>query len=38
MGDDHDGTLERTAHQTLMEFYERHLPGLDGTAIALLPI
>jgi hypothetical protein len=37
-GDDHDDTLERTAHQALMEFYERHLSGLDGTAIALLPI
>jgi hypothetical protein len=37
-GNDHDNTLERDAHQTLMEFCEHHLPGLDGTAIALLPI
>jgi NADPH-dependent ferric siderophore reductase len=33
-----DDTLERAAHQVLMEFCERHLPVLDGTAIALLPI
>jgi septal ring factor EnvC (AmiA/AmiB activator) len=37
-GDDLDDTLERAAHQALMEFYERHLPVLGGTAIALLPI
>jgi hypothetical protein len=37
-GDDLDDTLERAAHQALTEFYERHLPVLDGTAIALLPI
>jgi hypothetical protein len=37
-GNDLDDTLERAAHQALMEFYERHLLGLDGTAIDLLPI
>jgi hypothetical protein len=37
-GDDHDDTLERTAHQALMEFFECHLPVLDDTTIALLPI
>jgi hypothetical protein len=37
-GDDHDDTLERTAHQALTEFFECHLPVLDDTAIALLPI
>jgi hypothetical protein len=37
-GDDLDNTLERAAHQALMEFCERHLPGLNDTAIALLPI
>jgi hypothetical protein len=36
--DDLDDTLERAAHQALMEFYERHLPVLGDTAIALLPI
>jgi hypothetical protein len=36
-GDDLDDTLERAAHQALMEFYERHLPVLGDTAIALLP-
>jgi septal ring factor EnvC (AmiA/AmiB activator) len=30
--------LERAANQALMEFCERHLPGLVGTAIALFPI
>jgi hypothetical protein len=36
--DDLDDTLERAAHQALMEFRERHLPGLAGIAIALFPI
>jgi hypothetical protein len=35
---DLDDTLERAAHQALMEFCERHLPVLGDTAIALLPI
>jgi hypothetical protein len=34
-GDDLDDTLERATHQALMEFYERHLPVLDDTTIAL---
>jgi hypothetical protein len=33
-----DDTLERAAHQALMEFCERHLPVLGDTAIALLPV
>jgi hypothetical protein len=37
-GDDLDDTLERAAHQALMEFCERHLPVLGDTAIALLPV
>jgi hypothetical protein len=37
-GDDLDDTLERAAHQALTKFYERHLPVLGDTAIALLPI
>jgi hypothetical protein len=37
-GDDLDDTLERVAHQALMEFCERHLPVLGDTTIALLPI
>jgi hypothetical protein len=37
-GNDLDDTLERAAHQTLMEFCEHHLSGLDGITIALLPI
>jgi hypothetical protein len=37
-GDDLDDTLERAAHQALTEFCERHLPGLPGTAITLLPV
>jgi 2-polyprenyl-6-methoxyphenol hydroxylase-like FAD-dependent oxidoreductase len=36
--DDLDDALERVAHQALMEFYECHLLGLDGTVVALLPI
>jgi hypothetical protein len=36
--DDHDDTLERAAHQALMEFCERHMSVLNGTAIALLPV
>jgi hypothetical protein len=36
--DDLDDTLERAAHQTLMEFCECHLLGLAGTTIALFPI
>jgi hypothetical protein len=37
-GDDLDDTLERAAHQALMEFCERHLPVLGDTTIALLPV
>jgi hypothetical protein len=37
-GDDLDDTLERAAHQALMEFCEHHLPVLSDTAIALLPV
>jgi hypothetical protein len=37
-GDDLDDTLERAAHQALMEFYECHLPVLSDTALALLPV
>jgi hypothetical protein len=37
-GNNLDDALERAAHQALMEFCERHLPVLDSTAIALLPI
>jgi cell division protein FtsB len=37
-GDDLDDTLERAAHQALVEFCERHLPVLSDTAIALLPV
>jgi hypothetical protein len=37
-GDDLDDTLERVAHQALMEFCERHLLVLSDTVIALLPI
>jgi hypothetical protein len=37
-GNDLDDTLERVVHQALMEFCEHHLPGLDDTAIALLPV
>jgi hypothetical protein len=37
-GDDLDDTLERAAHQALMEFCERHLLVLSDTVIALLPI
>jgi hypothetical protein len=37
-GNDLDDTLERVAHQALMEFCERHLLGLDGTVVALLPV
>jgi hypothetical protein len=33
-GNDLDDTLERAAHQALIEFCEHHLPVLDGTAIA----
>jgi hypothetical protein len=36
-GDDLDDTLERVAHQAITEFYERHLPVLGDTTIALLP-
>jgi hypothetical protein len=35
---DLDDTLERAAHQALMEFCEHHLPVLGNTAIALLLI
>jgi hypothetical protein len=37
-GDDLDDTLERAAHQALTEFFEHHLPVLDGTTITLLPV
>jgi hypothetical protein len=37
-GDELNDTLERVAHQDLMEFCEHHLPGLVGTAVALFPI
>jgi hypothetical protein len=37
-GDDLDDTLERAAHHALMEFCERHLPVLGGTAITLLSV
>jgi hypothetical protein len=37
-GDDLDDTLERATHLALIECCECHLPGLAGTAIALLPI
>jgi hypothetical protein len=37
-GDNLDDTLERAAHQALMEFCERHLPILDDTTIALLSL
>jgi hypothetical protein len=37
-GDDLDDTLERAAHQALMEFCEGHLPVLGDTAMALLPV
>jgi hypothetical protein len=37
-GDDLDDTLERAAHQALMEFCEHHLPVLGDIAIALLPV
>jgi hypothetical protein len=35
---DLDNTLERAAHQALIKFCERHLPGLAGTAIALFQV
>jgi hypothetical protein len=37
-GDDLDDTLERAAHQALTVFCEHHLPVLDDTALALLPV
>jgi hypothetical protein len=37
-GDDLNDALERATHQALMEFCECHLPVIDDTAIALLPI
>jgi hypothetical protein len=37
-GDNLDDTLERAAHQALMEFCECHLLVLSDTAIALLPL
>jgi hypothetical protein len=37
-GDDLNDTLERAAHQALTGFYERHLPGVAGTTVALFPI
>jgi hypothetical protein len=38
MGDDLDDTVERAVHKALTEFCEGHLPGLDGTTVALFPI
>jgi septal ring factor EnvC (AmiA/AmiB activator) len=37
-GNNLDDALERAAHQALTEFYERHLPVLGDTTIALLPV
>jgi NADPH-dependent ferric siderophore reductase len=37
-GDDLDDTLERTVHQALTEFCERHLSGPPGTAITLFTV
>jgi hypothetical protein len=37
-GNDLDDTLERVAHQALMEFCEHHLLVLDDTTITLLPV
>jgi hypothetical protein len=37
-GDDLNDALERAAHLALTEFCKCHLPVLDDTAIALLPI
>jgi hypothetical protein len=37
-GDDLGDTQVRAANRALIEFCEHHLPGLDGTAVALLPI
>jgi hypothetical protein len=36
--DDLDDTLERAAHRALTKFFECHLSGLAGNAIALFPI
>jgi hypothetical protein len=36
--DDLGNTMENAAHQALMKFYEHHLPGLTGIAVALFPI
>jgi hypothetical protein len=36
--DDLNDTLERAVHQVLTKFYERHLPVLGDTAVALLPV
>jgi hypothetical protein len=35
---DLNDSLERSAHQTLTELCEHHLPGLAGTAIAMFPV
>jgi hypothetical protein len=37
-GDDLDDTLDRAAHQALMEFCEHHLSDLASTANALFPV
>jgi hypothetical protein len=37
-GDDLDDTLERAAHQALIELCEHHLSGLIDTVVALFPI
>jgi hypothetical protein len=37
-GDDLDDTLERAAHRALRELCEHHLPVLNDTSTALLPI
>jgi hypothetical protein len=38
MGVDLYDTVERVAHWAITEFCERHLPGLDGTIVSMLPI
>jgi hypothetical protein len=37
-GDDLYDTVERVTHWAITEFCERHLPGLDGTIVSMLPI
>jgi hypothetical protein len=38
IGDDLDDTLERASHRAVIEYYERHLSGLNSTVVALFPI